>query len=74
MEANKRNASGRLWTAGPYVRKKERPEWDRFYRAFKDELTVTLRFKDYEHDLTSDQIEILAYNLAYRAIWELREG
>lgn len=67
-----KNASGRKWSAGPYVRKSEREAWDDFYREFADELRVSA---DYPQGakLTEQQIDVLAFNCAYRAIWALRQ-
>lgn len=70
--ATETNASGRAWGSGPYVRVDEREMWDEFYRQFADELRLS---KDYPQGatLTDQQIDVLAYNCAYRAIWALRE-
>lgn len=67
-----KNASGRNWSAGPYVRVHEREQWNAFYEEFADELRC---LKDYPQGvvLTDHQIDIAAYNCAYRAIWALRE-
>jgi len=69
----RKNASGRKWSAGPYVRKGEREAWNDFYREFSDELKVCAGYPE-GAKLTEPQIDVLAYNCAYRAIWALREG
>lgn len=66
-----RNASGRKWSSGPYVRKSERKRWDRFYKNFVEELKHSRNYPEGAALLTR-QIDVLAYNLAYLAIWELR--
>lgn len=74
-----KNASGRKWSAGPYVRKAERGSWDRFYHEFADELRLSADYPELSADypegakLTDQQIDVLAYNCAYRAIWALRD-
>ncbi len=69
----KKNASGRKWSSGPCVRKKERELWDRLYERFYAEL---YRSGEYPEGalMLAPQIDVLAYNLTYEAIWELRDG
>lgn len=67
----KRNASGRKWSSGPRVRKRERKLWNKLYRAFYEELYLSGEFPQGAL-LTAAKIDILAYNLAYRVIWMLR--
>jgi hypothetical protein len=69
----KKNASGRKWSSGPNVRKKERKLWNALYARFYAEL---YRSGDYPRGtlLFAEQIDVLAYNLAYEAVWELRDG
>lgn len=67
-----KNASGRKWSAGPYVRVGERDTWNSFYREFADELKVSANYPQ-GAKLTEQQIDVLAFNCAYRAIWSLRE-
>jgi hypothetical protein len=66
------NASGRTWGSGPYVRKGEREDWNALYLAFAEEFR---RSRDYPQGarLTNAQIDVLAYNCAYTAIWHARE-
>ncbi len=72
QEAPEKNASGKAWSAGPYVRKSERDQWNVFYEEFSSEMRMA---KDYPEGakLNDLQIDVLAYNCAYRAIWALRE-
>lgn len=67
-----KNASGRKWSAGPYVRVGERDSWNAFYCEFADELRVSRKYPQ-GATLTQQQIDVLAFNCAYRAIWALRE-
>jgi hypothetical protein len=67
-----KNASGRKWSAGPYVRVAERETWDDFYREFADELRVSRHYPQ-GATLTEQQIDVLAFNCAYLAVWTLRE-
>lgn len=66
------NASGRKWSAGPYVRVGEREDWNALYKAFADEFR---RSRDYPEGarLPDNQIDVLAYNCAYTAIWYARD-
>lgn len=66
----KRNASGRKWSSGPRVRK--RKLWNRLYETFHEELYLSGEFP-HGALLSAAKIDVLAYNLAYRVIWELRE-
>jgi hypothetical protein len=69
-----KNASGRSWSAGPYVRKGERDLWNRLYETFVAELKNLRDYPAGPGDAFTDEgIDVAAYNLAYEAIWELRE-
>ena len=69
--APEKNASGRSWGVGPYVRKGERDLWNAPYSRFTEELR---RLGDYSAGvkLSDEAVDVAAYNLAYEAIWELR--
>lgn len=73
MAKHKKNASGRTWSSGPRIRKKERKLWNALYNRFYAEL---YRSGEYPEGalLLAAKIDVLAYNLAYEAIWELRNG
>lgn len=71
-EAPAKNASGRSWSAGPYVRKDERDLWNTLYDEFATELHMGADYPE-GVKLSDSQIDTAAYNCAYRAIWALRE-
>lgn len=67
----KKNASGRRWSSGPKVKKKDRKLWNRLYKNFYAELYTSGEYP-YGALLTAPKIDVLAYNLAYIALWEMR--
>ena len=71
MPADK-NASDRTWSSGPYVRVGERDQWNALYREFASELKLSAQYPK-GVELDPEQIDVLAYNCAYRAIWAYRE-
>jgi hypothetical protein len=64
-------ASARKST-GPYIRVSERELWDELYEEFSTELRVSAEYPE-GVAMTEKQIDVLAYNCAYRAIWALRD-
>lgn len=66
-------AGGKSWATGPHARKGERNLWNDLYRRFSDELTLLATCGN-NPAMAADQINTYAWNMAYCAIWTLRDS
>ncbi len=59
------------WSSGPYLRKNERELWNQLYDEFVEELRTSAGYPE-GVVVPAKVIHVLAWNMAYRAIWTLR--
>lgn len=64
------NTVGEHWSQVPDLKRAERRVWNALYAAFVEELDEWQEFPA-SAPLTDEQMETLAYNLAYRAVWDV---
>lgn len=66
-----KRSGGKSWKARPYVRVSERSRWNDIYDAVSRELKELRQFPS-GVSLNDEDIDTVAWNLAYNLTWDAR--